>query len=75
MTITASQMIAYQKKQLGNGGGKYNRWIGFPQGTAWCATFQCYNFWQTGMKSEFNGGVKSGYCPTVGQENIMTVII
>lgn len=65
MAITASQMIAYQKKQLGNGGSKYNRWIGFPQGTAWCATFQCYNFWQTGMKSEFNGGAKSGYCPTV----------
>lgn len=65
MAITASQMITYQKKQLGNGGDKYNKWIGFPQGTAWCATFQCYNFWQTNMKSEFNGGVKSGYCPTV----------
>lgn len=61
---TAKQQLAIAKKHLGQGGAKFRKYCGLPNGSAWCDAFVTYIFNEAGNASLFCNGKKQTYCPT-----------
>lgn len=59
------KLIKLAKKQLGNGGKKYWKSYGAPQGTSWCCIFMWWLFKEVGIPKAFYSGKKVAYVPTI----------
>ena len=59
-----TEQLKIAQKYLGQGGARFRKFCGLPNGAAWCDAFVTYIFNEAGNASLFCGGKKQTYCPT-----------
>ena len=59
-----TELLKIAQKYLGQGGARFRKFCGLPNGAAWCNAFVTYIFNEGGDASLYCNGKKQTYCPT-----------
>lgn len=60
---TNKELLAIAKKHLGQGGARFRKFAGLPNGAAWCNAYVDYVANEGGVKALYFNGKKETYCP------------